>query len=352
MPTIDDLKREEDEYASAYAEEPGQQDVPEAEGAEDLEASDGDAANDTGAEMGEPEQEKALEEQEAPGEAEQDANEAQELASPAARDPKDIQREKSWEGRLRAREEQLKAREAALAERERATTGDKPAGGLPQEPAAQEAAQEQAEGQAEEQAEESTEDQRKQEDLENAADAVQAGRMTVDEAVKTLSSDFGEEFAQTLSVLIEAKAREVAATIAGDEAARVAEERAGKVKTDLDSFMENLNSERARAHFEAIADAHPDFMEMAQSQEMKDYLAGLDEEKRAEAERIAQGGTTRQVIKLLNAVKKASAEQQPAQEDESMSDALADAEGVRSKGMSIPKKPTMADDYESAWSQF
>lgn len=240
-------------------------------------------------------------------------------------DPKEIQRKKSWEGRLRKREEELAALAAEL-EARKAT---------PSAPA---------------EAEDATDSPREQavEAVEDAIEAIENGDMTADQAIKTLSEDFGPEFAKMLQVLIKAEAGKVVS----------------KVSEDVDSLIEAIKDDKARGHFEAIADVHPDFHEIGNSPEMEAYLDGLPEEERAAAGQVIEGGSTRQVIRFLDKFKKWQAEQAPAQEeapveqpvesapaeqDESAMDA---AEGVRSTGLRLPAQPGRSDDYEDAWSKF
>ena len=72
---------------------------------------------------------------------------------------------------------------------------------------------------------------------------------------------------------------------------------------------------------------------------------------------IVEGGSAREIVKLLNAYKadaKNGAEQDPApapqdQPDEASLDA---AEGVRSSGMRLPEQPAPAGDFQAAWDEF
>lgn len=251
---------------------------------------------------------------------------AEEAPQDEPMDPKDAQREKSWEGRLRAREAELKAREDALAAREGAMsnpTSDDPGEG--QETPEQEA------GEAE-----------MTEALEQAAADVESGAKTPEEALATLSSDFGEEFGNMLKVIIQAEAKKIAEG--------VADERVGKVGQTVNDLLSDIQDDKARSHFEAIADAHPDFQEIAGGDLMKGYLERLPESERAKAESIIENGSARQIIKLLNDVK-ASKQAEPEQitHDAASVDA---AEGVRSKGLRIPEKPVESQDYSAAWNEF
>lgn len=232
-------------------------------------------------------------------------------------DPKDEQRQKSWEGRLKAREAELKAREDALKAMEAGEpVSDEPAADESAEPAVAEA-------------------------LEDAAEKVESGELTVAQALKTLSADFGEDFTRMLGVLIDAKAAE--------SAGKLVDEKVGKVSQTLDDVLSTIVDDKARAHFEAIAEKHPDFMELSDGDELKSYLAGLDETERARVETVIERGSAKEIIKLLDAVKAAA---EPEDVDPAQQEVMDAAEGVRSRGMKLPEKPAAATDYESAWDDF
>ena len=238
---------------------------------------------------------------------------AEDNANTEPMDPKDLQRQKSWEGRLKAREAELAAREKALGSHSESAEGETMAEGAA-EPAATEA-------------------------LEDAAAKVESGEMTFDQAMATLSNDFGEDFTKMLGVLIEAKAGEIAG--------KTADERVSKVSQQMDGLVGELVDDKARIHFESIKDAHEDFMDIAASPEFKEYISAMDETQRATAEKTIESGSARSIIKLLSNYKSAGPKAEPV--DEASMDA---AEGVRSSGLKIPSKPAESEDYEDAWSQF
>lgn len=202
------------------------------------------------------------------------------------------QRAKSWEGRKQAME-----REAA-------------AGGEAAEP------NEPAETPAEEAAEPEV-----SELLEDAAEKTEG--MDPEEALKALSADFGPEFAAMLSAIIDAKVAKASDT----------------VSKSVNEIIEDIVDTKARTHFETIADRHPDFMDIANSDEFKAYCAD-----KPEYAAIVDTGTARQINKMLDDYKKT---QEPAQDDTSMDD----AEGVRSSGMRLPAQPTSSSDYSAAWDE-
>lgn len=232
---------------------------------------------------------------------------------------KDAQRKASWEGRLRAREAELARREAELKAQASQHAEEEEPGESPQHEAQETPTQEAVEETVE-----------------------QVANKDVDEALAVLSEDFGEEFAKTIARLIEAKAAEIVG--------KTVEEKVGKVSQNVEQFVKNISDDKAREHFEAISDVHPDFMEVGESPEFKEYIDSLDETKAEKARGIVSGGSARQVIRLINDFKKAQESKPQAQQEDEQ--AVASAEGVRSRGLKIPEKPAPSNDYEAAWDQF
>lgn len=231
--------------------------------------------------------------------------------------PEDIQREKSWMGRLKAKEAELKAREEALK------------GAAPIE------AEESAEAPA-------------AEAMENAMEKVESGELTFEQAMQTLETDFGPDFPKMLSV------------IAKHIGSQVSDERVGSVRGELDEVVNELRNDKEKSHYETISEAHPDFMDVGASPEFKAYVEGLPGSEQERAMQVINGGTAKQINKLLSDYKakgqvtteadlEKPAAPAAAPVDESALDA---AEGVRSAGLKIPEKPTQADDYEAAWNEF
>lgn len=248
---------------------------------------------------------------------------------------KEQQQEKSWEGRLRAREAELQAREEALKALEMASKSEKPAARSVEEEALAEEKSEAAETGAA---------------LSDVVKQVEDGELSADEAMAQLSGDFGPEFAKAVSALVKKAAMDVSS--------KVVEEKVSAVNKSIDDLISGITDKSARDHFEAIAEAHPDFAEVADGDELKEYLASLPEDKRSKAEGTIENGSARQIIKLLNDVKSFAASKQEQPEppeptvDPETVKAMDSAEGVRSKGLRIPEKPKASEDYESAWNDF
>jgi hypothetical protein len=257
---------------------------------------------------------------------------------------------RSWEGRLKAAEKELASKK-------------------PVEESASVEALEDVGEQAEQQGNEALGDAATQ-----AADAVEDGKMTVDQAMQQLAEDFGEDFVKMIQVIATHQAQQAGASAADDKVS--------KVHQTVAEVVKNVSDARARDHFEAIADAHPDFRDVAKSAEFKAYIDGLPEADKANAQQVVKNGSARQIIKLLSAYKastqrspeaepaansdqadaKAAAEavaQKPGSDskpkskpaDEQQIDA---AEGVRSRGgLKLPEHPPASkDSFEDAWQQF
>lgn len=218
---------------------------------------------------------------------------------------------KSWEGRLKAREAELKAK----------------AGGEETSDKLENVAENAAAGG----------NQALADAANAAAEAVEAGEISAEEAMKQLSEDFGEDFVKMVTAVVRVAARKEIEPVA---------------KT-VDEVVGNLNSREAREHFKAIAEKHPDFQEVGKSGEFTSFLNSLPADQKAEAERIRAKGSADEVIALIDAYKQASKPKAaPAPADTRRAeDDMESMEGVRSGGVRLPEKPTR-DDFEGAWSDF
>ena len=254
-------------------------------------------------------------------------------------DPKDIQRKKSWEGRLNAREAELKALAAEL-EAKAGKTGE---------------TTEQTTSDALEQVAEKTNDAGLIEAAESAAEAVESGEMTPEQAIKTLSEDFGEGFTKMLSALIQGEARKLVDGVKGELSSAL-----DSVKTEVNDVIEHIANTTQREHFKGIAAAHPDFMEVNKDPAFEEFVAA----KGPAAEATRNGGSTEEVIALLDEFKASRQSGDPAAEaapaaaavPETVASATEDeidgASAVRGGGMQIPDAPKKSDDFAAAWGEF
>lgn len=249
-------------------------------------------------------------------------------AAPKSMDmDKEIQRLKSWEGRLKAMEAKLKAAGADTPEE-----------------------QTEAVAEAIESAADTTDTPADEEKVEQIADQVEEGSISPEQAMKQLAEDFGDDFVRMIEAIATAKAREAGTQVVGE------------LKGTVDEIIGDIVDTKAKAHFERIAEAHPDFNEIGESEEFKTFIESMPEEGKGAALETIANGSAKAIVKLLNdfkAANKAGGDATPdlteAKEsivDEVSDDMLDAAEGVRSSGMKLPEQPQKSDDYASAWDQF
>lgn len=260
---------------------------------------------------------------EAPAAAAEDAPVDPVAADPAVGEA-DAQRERSWEGRLKAREAELAKRAAELDAREAALSA--PAAAADDGQAALVIDVAPAEGDVPE---------------------------NVAAAIAQMTEDFGPEFVDA----IKAMAMHFGGRAAGDSV--------GAVSKNIDDVVAAIKDASIRDHFERILDRHEDFFDAYQSPEFGAWRDALPEDEKADALRIEQNGSAREVIKLLDRFKagrdagtdkvnsEAAAAEAAAEVDPWADEAVADAEGVRNSGLRLPPEvnPTNNDDYLDAWNK-
>ena len=224
---------------------------------------------------------------------------AEPVAEPVAEAPdsaKETQRLKSWEGRLKAMEAQLKSSKAAPADND----GDEDSAGV------------------------------------SDNDGDEGAPTDLASAMKALSDDFGEGFTKMLIAIIDAK---------------VGQANEGVAKS-VDEIINDIVDTKAKAHFEAIAEKHPDFMDIADSPAFAEFISTQSDA--AKAQQIVDSGTSREINALLDAFKatQAQPEQQGGQAQPVDDGSMDAAEGVRSTGMRLPTQPAASSDYADAWDEF
>lgn len=304
----------DDEFANAYKEDPK---APPAQSDDDafglnLDAvvqaeDDGIPNNPEEATEAEPDAPEAVNAETEPA---AQANEAVLTPADLARE---VQRLKSWEGRLKARESEQRAGETVAASTEGAPT-DPGANGT--EPSIEKVAE---------------------------AEIQKLQGLSPEDALQTLAADFGDEFTNLLNAIIDAK---VSKAVHG-------------MNQSVDEIINDIQDSKARHHFETVVTRHPDFNDIADSEDFKAFIEALPDQDKAEANRIVEVGSAAEICKLLDVYKgqKKSAPAEvptaaaatPAQEDTEGMDA---AEGVRSTGMRLPTQPAASTDYGAAWDEF
>lgn len=250
---------------------------------------------------------------------------------PAMDMDKEVQRLKSWEGRLKAMEAKLKAAGADTKEEQVEAVSD---------------AIEQSADEAETPADE--------DQVEQIAEQVESGEMSPEQAMKQLAEDFGDDFVKMIEAIAVAKAKE-----AGSQAA-------AEIGKTVDEVINDIVDTKAKMHFEKIAEVHPDFNEVGNSEEFKTFIEGMPEDKKAAAIQVIGNGSAKQIVGLLNEFKQANQAgaaagmEQPAELTEAAGESIVDeatedqmdaAEGVRSSGMKLPETPAASGSYEDAWNE-
>lgn len=329
-----------------HAQDADDQSVAEDHAPEDAaEGEDGDGTNTVAIVIDGPELEHASEEMQAKETAQEEAakgqGEGNESVPPEGVEPegeagepqvdieKETQRLKSWEGRLKAMEAKLKSAGVNSQEEEAEVIGE-----------AIEQAAEQAETPAEEEA------------IEQVAEQVENGELSPEEAMRQLAEDFGPEFVRMIEVIATAKASE-----AGGKAA-------AELQGTVEEIINDIKDTKTRSHFEQIAAVHPDFQEIGQSEQFKEFIDAMPEDQKATAIQVIGNGSAKQINQLLSNFKDQSQggsepELTEAQgesivdeaAEEQHNDALDAAEGVRSAGMKLPEQPGQAQGYEDAWNE-
>lgn len=157
--------------------------------------------------------------------------------------------------------------------------------------------------------------------------------MSPDEALKALAADFGEDFTAMISSIIDAKV--AAAT--------------GETNESVQEIIADIVDSKAKAHFEKISTAHPDFMDVEKSPEFSSWVSTMPEAEQGDAVRVIKEGTADEINSLLSAFKGAT---EPAQSTQAQDNGADAAEGVRSSGMRLPSQPGASTDYSAAWDEF
>ena len=257
-------------------------------------------------------------------------------------DPKDVQRQKSWEGRLNKREQELAAREAKLKEAEAKMNKDPEAGSEALEQVA-----EQAEANGNEQMADAAE---------AAAEQVEAGKISPKEAMDRLKADWGDEFIDMMTTLVRDIARQEADLVSDG---KVKEGIGSLEKRTMDGFR-SIGERHMMLHREKIEDAIPGYEKLVDSEGFGAFKANYPD-----GDKIAEGGTARQIIKMLKAYQDSQgdgtsdsgkdqidrdADQAVAQAQPSEA-AIDAAAGVRSGAARVPEAPKESQDYAGAWAE-
>jgi hypothetical protein len=197
-------------------------------------------------------------------------------------EPPMSQSEKSWNGRLTAREKELKAKADALDAR--------------------------------------------------SAEIESQKMPTYDEAVSSLTGDFGEDFVKLIQVVAQGATKGEVETSTAD------------LRDKIDGITEGVKGAFGQLHKEMISSVHDDFEQVAGSEEFRAYIESLPEAEKAKAMQVIEQGTAREIVNLLTAFKKTLTTEgnDNARYDSAALDAAA---GVRSAG---GRAPSLGGDTKAA----
>lgn len=140
----------------------------------------------------------------------------------------------------------------------------------------------------------------------------------------------------------------------GDEIAQYVDERARQIAQEatqqVDQRIAPLEQARqeveAQQHWQAIQQAHPDVDQIAQSQDLHDWIESQPSYVADAARQVVQAGTAQQVVELLDRYK---AERQQGQQQQKPDASKARAVPSRSSG---PPKAKPTQDFDAAWDEF
>lgn len=224
----------------------------------------------------------------------------------------ELQRLKSWEGRLKKQAAEQKAREDAMA--------------------AAEAARLSASTTATDETPSNTAEQ----SVADVANQVADGTLTPAQAMQQVSADFGEDFVKMIQVMVAAQAAEASGKVIAE------------VKGKVDGIAQHIASDAELKHFERIETAHPDFNQIRVSPEFAAFVEQAD----SDLQRIANGGTAKEVIQLLKTYKTAQQAAAKKATPPAEPDGVDAAAGVRSSGgMKLPAETTGSDNYADAFAE-
>lgn len=214
------------------------------------------------------------------------------------------QQEKSWQGRLEKREAELKAREEALAAKE--AEAHKDAEADPKAPSIVDQIREQA-------------------------STMMSGE-DFESRIAEAAEEYGAEFLALAAAL--------GASMYDPMSKKTVDQLDGRIN-DLSGAIQN---EFRSAHIDRIAQDHPDYAEVVESEGFQEWLGALSEEEQAKAKTLLQNGRARPIAKLLTKYKDAMNKPEEVEDDA--------AAGVRgSAPVNIPHRPAMneEDEYSAAF---
>lgn len=116
----------------------------------------------------------------------------------------------------------------------------------------------------------------------------------------------------------------------------------------LDEALDDVRKAFATLHADTISDAHEDFLEVVNSPEFGQWKESLEPDKKAGVESVVDGGSARQVVRMLTEFKNWRDAQKNQDADE-----MEQFEGVRSASGAPAMRSTAprSGEYDEAWNQ-
>jgi len=187
---------------------------------------------------------------------------------------------------------------------------------------------------------------------------LQNSRQSDDKSEKTIDPEdmdlqaFLEEF-PTFEKPIKALAKKIATQIVQDELGKITP-KIEKVETTLQQGEEKKQEDAEATHWNTIAEAHPDYRELAESGAVYNWI--LEQEKLIKPGllQIYQAGEASDVIELITRYKQASGietKSDPPPKKKTTSKKLDSLLAVEAASAGPPPETPDSDDFDSAWEE-
>ena len=153
-----------------------------------------------------------------------------------------------------------------------------------------------------------------------------------DEFLTKFKADYGEDVQKAVSL------------IAKQEAERLVQ---STLSEKIDPLQQTVAGQQVAAHFQRIAQEHPDYQEVSGGDEFKDWVDAQPNFLAKSYRQIIKSGPSEDVNELLTAYK----ETLKPEEDTKREEKAAAAAAVPTRRGSLPKAKAAMDDFDSAWDE-
>lgn len=165
-----------------------------------------------------------------------------------------------------------------------------------------------------------------------------------DPLIQGFIKEMGDDFIKPLNAYIKR---------AINEAIKPFSEKVPVIEQQVSSFAET----KAKDHYSTILESHPDVAEIIEKGELEEYVDGLPYSDAVEKKKIIAGGSTQQVINLLNEFKEKTGKVKPAKVEvetviaKPSKEKITAATAVKGGSYTIPKGKPNADDFNGAFAE-